>query len=75
VEDFQQTIRKLEHLYRIKHYPHQRIWQVGMIMKVRLEVLRHKKPKEYALANRYFRFLGDRTNLSEKERYHATFSF
>jgi len=75
VEDVQQTIQKLERLYKNKQYPHQRIWQVGMIMKVRLEVLRHKKPKEYALANRYFHFLGDRTNLSEKERYHATFSF
>ena len=75
VEDVQQTIRKLEHLYKSKQYPHQRIWQVGMIMKVRLGVLRHKKPKEYALAHRYFRFLGHRTDLSEKERYLATFSF
>lgn len=75
VEDVQQTIQKLERLYKTKQYPHKRIWQVGMIMKVRLGVLRHKKPKEYALANRYFRFLGDRTDLSEKERYRATFSF
>ncbi len=75
VEDVHHTIQKLERLYKNKQYPHQRIWQVGMIMKVRLEVLRHKKPKEYALANRYFRFLGDRTDLPEKERYLATFSF
>lgn len=75
VKDVEQTIQKLEHLYKTKQYPHKRIWQVGMIMKVRLEVLRHKKPKEYALANRYFRFLGDRTDLPEKDRYRATFSF
>jgi len=73
VEDVKHTIEKLEHLYKTKQYPHKRIWQVGMIMKVRLEVLRQKKPKEYALANRYFRFLGDRTDLPEKERYRTTF--
>jgi hypothetical protein len=74
VEDVKDTIETLERLYKTKQYPHKRIWQVGMIMKVRLGVLRQKKPKEYALANRYFRFLGDRTHLPEKERYQATFS-
>jgi hypothetical protein len=75
VEDVTHTIETLEHLYKTKQYPHKRIWQVGMIMKVRLGVLRQKKPKEYALANRYFRFLGNRTNLPEKERYRSAFSF
>jgi hypothetical protein len=46
-----------------------------MIMKVRLEVLKDKKPREYALANRYFKFLGARTKLSEEERYKSTFHF
>jgi hypothetical protein len=44
-----------------------------MIMKVRLEVLKSKKPKQYALANKYFNFLGKRTKLSEKDRYNISF--
>jgi hypothetical protein len=73
VSDVKDTISKLERLYKNKKYPHKRIWQVGMIMKVRLEVLKHKKPAEYALAKRYFNFLSRRTDLDEKHRYLATF--
>ena len=68
------TIRKLERLYKDKKYTHKRIWQVGMIMKVRLEVLQDKKPKEYHLAKRYFEFLSERTNMNLKDRYIATFT-
>ncbi len=73
VEDVKDTIKKLEKLYKAKKYSHKRIWQVGMIMKVRLEVLKDKKPKEYQLSKKYFEFLGKRTKLSEKERYQFTF--
>ena len=73
LEDVENTIDKLERLYKKKRYTHKRIWQVGMIMKVRLGVLKDKKPKQYALANKYFKFLGNRTNLNEKDRYKATF--
>jgi hypothetical protein len=73
VKDVENTIDKLEKLYKHKKYTHQRIWQVGMIMKVRLEVLKSKKPKQYALANKYFNFLGKRTKLSEKDRYNLSF--
>ena len=38
LEDVKNTIDKLERLYKNKKYTHKRIWQVGMIMKVRLEV-------------------------------------
>jgi len=72
-EDVRNTIDKLEKLYKDKQYTHKRIWQVGMIMKVRLEVLQSKKPRQYALANKYFKFLGKRTKLSEKDRYKITF--
>ena len=54
LEDVENTISKLEELYKSKKYTHKRIWQVGMIMKVRLKVLQSKKPKQYALANKYF---------------------
>ena len=74
VDDVKDTIQKLERLYKAKKYPHKRIWQVGMIMKVRLDVLKNKKPREYSLANRYFKFLSARTKLSEDERYKSTFS-
>jgi hypothetical protein len=73
LSDVKNTIQKLEKLYKSKKYPHKRIWQVGMIMKVRLEVLKYKKPEQYRLANRYYKFLGNRTHLSSKARYKYTF--
>jgi len=75
LEDVKNTIDKLEKLYKDKKYSHKRIWQVGMILKVRLQVLQNKKPTQYALANRYFKFLGKRTKLSESERYNALFKY
>ena len=73
LEDVKNTINKLEKLYKNKKYTHKRIWQVGMIMNVRLKVLKNKKPNQYALSNKYFNFLGKRTTLEEKERYKLTF--
>jgi hypothetical protein len=65
----------LEKLYKSGAYPHKRIWQVGMIMKVRLGVLRNKKPDEYALAKKYFEFLSGRTKIKgEDARKKWTFS-
>ena len=73
VEDVKNTIDKLEKLYKNKKYTHKRIWQVGMIMNVRLKVLKNKKPKQYALSNKYFKFLGKRTKLDENARYKISF--
>lgn len=71
VSDVKHTIKKLERLYKSKKYSHKRIWQVGMIMKVRLEaMLKHKKDRypnakkvreRFSLANRYYKFLGQRS--------------
>ena len=71
IDDVKDTIKKLEKLFKNKKYSHKRIWQVGMIMKVRLEAIkkhratRYKKVKNinkrYTLANHYFKFLGKRT--------------
>ena len=76
VVDVKNTIKKLEKLYKKGAYSHKRIWQVGMIMKVRLEaMLKHKKKlyfnakkvrERFLLANKYFKFLGKRT----KEKSH-----
>jgi len=68
------NIDTLEKLYKNKKYTHKRIWQVGMIMKVRLKVLKHLKPQQYALAHDYFLFLGKRTKLEEKDRYKLSFN-
>tara|TARA_Y100000389_G_scaffold197828_1_gene233183 strand:+ start:312 stop:1001 length:690 start_codon:yes stop_codon:yes gene_type:complete len=84
VKDVKDTIHKLERLYKTKKYPHKRIWQVGMIMKVRLEAMKkHKKSKypnaknvtaRYNLANKYFKFLGKRSKKhSFDERKSMTF--
>jgi hypothetical protein len=75
LEDVKNTINKLEKLYKDKRYTHKRIWQVGMIMKVRLEVLKDKKPQQYALSKKYFEFLGKRTKLDNNQRYNSAFKF
>ena len=78
VEDVKNTIKKLENLYKTNRYNHKRIWQVGMIMKVRLEaMLKHKSKlypnakfvkERYQLANKYFMFLRKRTKTHEHKR-------
>ena len=84
VNDVTKTIKKLESLYRKKKYSHKRIWQVGMIMKVRLESMhKHKKtlyPKaknvyqRFRLANKYFKFLGKRSKQKTfKDRVNLKF--
>ena len=74
-QDVKNTIDKLEKLYKDKKYTHKRIWQVGMIMKVRLEVLKNKKPEQYDISKKYFEFLGNRTKLNNTQRYNATFRY
>ena len=82
IDDVKNTIDKLEKLYREKKYTHKRIWQVGMIMKVRLEAIKKNNPSvknidaRFNLANKYFKFLGERTKLKTfKERSDFVFSF
>jgi hypothetical protein len=73
-QDVKNTINKLEKLYKDKKYTHKRIWQVAMIMKVRLEVLKNKKPEQYNLSKKYFDFLSKRTQLDDKIRYKTIFT-
>ncbi len=73
IEDVMNTIIKLEKLYKNHKYNHKRIFQVGMIMKVRLELLKDKKPEQYKLANKYFEFLKKRTKLNGIDRYNMIF--
>ena len=83
IDDVKNTILKLERLYKNKKYSHKRIWQVGMIMKVRLEaILKNNKlfpnavniKSRFKLAQRYFKFLGFRTKKKTfKERKNMIF--
>jgi hypothetical protein len=75
IEDVKNTINKLEKLYKNKKYTHKRIWQVAMIMKVRLNVLKNKKPEQYTLSKKYFDFLGERTKLKDNARYTSIFKY
>ena len=74
-QDVKNTIDKLEKLYKDKKYTHKRIWQVAMIMKVRLNVLKNKKPEQYTLSKKYFDFLGERTKLKDNARYTTIFKY
>jgi len=75
INDVKKTINTLERLYKKGEYPHKRIWQVGMIMKVRLEAMKKHKKKlypnakkvreRYNLSNKYFKFL--KTRSKEKD--------
>ena len=73
VNDVKETIKKLERLFKAGKYTHKRIWQVGMILKVRLEAMykyrntKYKKAKNivsrFKLAEKYFKFLGSRSKV------------
>lgn len=73
IDDVTDTIYMLEKLYKSRKYSHKRIWQVGMILYVRLKVIKKIKPVQYALALKYFKFLKYRTSLPNDERYTLTF--
>ena len=73
LEDVKNTINNLEKLYKSKKYPHKRIFQVGMIMSIRLRLLKNKKQEHYDLANKYYEFLKRRTKLNDKDRYNYKF--
>tara|TARA_B100000767_G_C19746913_1_gene528965 strand:+ start:1059 stop:1754 length:696 start_codon:yes stop_codon:yes gene_type:complete len=76
LKDVKDTIQKLERLYKNGKYSHKRIWQVGMIMYVRLKVLKGKKPKQFKLSERYFKHLGKRTKIKgEPERKKFNFYY
>lgn len=84
INDIKETIKKLEELYKSDKYPHKRIWQVAMIMKVRLEAIKkHHKTKypnaknvnaRFNLANKYFKFLKKRTKTDENKRRDMNFN-
>lgn len=80
LNDVKSTIKKLEKLYKSKKYSHKRIWQVAMIMKVRLEVIKKKSNtkdinKRVSLAKKYYKFLKKRTKLKEDKRFSLVFTY
>jgi hypothetical protein len=75
LEETKKTIKKLEKLYKDGKYPHKRISQVAMILKVRLRAI-NEKDKRTKLATRYFEFLKNRTKIKgDKERKKLKFRF
>ena len=85
MEQLEETIKKLEKLFKSKKYTHKRIFQVGMIIKVRMEIIyryrktRFKKSKNvtkrYKLSLRYYNFLKKRTKLKTfEDRIDLTFT-
>ena len=76
LDDVKNTIKKLERLYKNKKYTHKRIFQVAMILKVRLRVLKDKKKTHFKLASKYYDFIKSRTPLKTfSERKKLTFNF
>ena len=86
VNDVKTTIKNLEKLYKTDKYSHKRIWQVGMIMKIRLQTInKYKKTKyknakniadRYKLSKKYFDFLKSRSKAKTmKLRKKLTFKF
>jgi hypothetical protein len=73
INDVKNTIRTLEALYKSKKYPHKRIWQVGMILYVRLKAIQERKLEQYKLALKYFKFLKNRSSLADDKRYKVKF--
>lgn len=73
------TIKKLEGLFKSGEYSHKRIWQVGMIIYVRLRAIKLNKKKQKEdfydslkkrkeLSKRYFNFLKSRTKTKGKSK-------
>ena len=85
IQDIKNTIIKLEKLYKQDKYTHKRIWQVAMIMRVRLGVFKKYKDikykniknieKRYELADKYYEFLKKRTKLKQIDRKKLIFTF
>lgn len=73
------TIKKLEKLFKNGEYSHKRIWQVGMILYVRLRAIKLNKKnqkiefyeslkKRKELSKKYFNFLKSRTKMKGKTK-------
>ena len=66
LSDVNQTIKKLEKLYKSNKYKHNRIVQVANVMTQRLRVI-NPNDKRYKLSKRYFEFLKKRTKINTEE--------
>jgi uncharacterized membrane protein len=72
-KEVQDTINKLEKLYKSGKRPHNRISQIANVMTQRLRVI-NDKDKRYLLSKKYFEFLKRRTKIkNDKERKNLTF--
>jgi hypothetical protein len=77
-KDVENTIKKLESIYKKGTKPHRRISQIANVMTQRLRVIKDKNPGidkgRHALSSRYYEFLKSRTKLkTEDERKKLNF--
>ena len=78
-KDVQNTIQKLEKLYKAKKYTHRHISQVALIIRVRLSILQKKNSKlkdinkRLKFAEKYATFLKKRTKVKGDDRYKLIF--
>ena len=77
-KDVEDTIKKLEKLYKKGERKHSRISQIANVMTQRLRVIKDKNPKidkgRFALSKRYFDFLKQRTKIKgDDKRKKSTF--
>jgi len=72
IKDVENTINKLERLYKQDKYTHSRISQVVNVMTQRLRVI-DEKDKRHKLSKRYFEFLKERTKKKEEDRKKMVF--
>lgn len=75
LNDVQDTIKKLEKIYKNNEKPHSRISQITNVMTQRLRVI-NPNDNRFKLSNRYFQFLKMRTReKSEEKRKKMKFDF
>ena len=67
IKDVKDTIKKLEKLYKQGKFTHKRIFQVAMIMMVRLRVI-NPNDNRTKLATRYKKHLNNRTKIKGDEK-------
>ena len=68
LNDIKNTIKKLESLYKNDKYTHKRIWQVSMILYVRLKVLKDKNQMNLNLLKDILNTWGERSKINDKDK-------
>ena len=75
LKDTQDTIKKLERLYKSDRRPHIRISQIANVLEQRLRFIKSNNNTRHKLAKRYTEFLKERTKKAkDKDRQRMKFA-